>query len=279
MTPRIDTRLTADAKLTSSIVSERDRVPTGYSPLDEALHGGYPEGYAILLSSPSCDERDLLLRRFLECEADSGLTICLTRDLGRIADLAAAHRDSFYVVFCQDSKRALEMRNLVQTAGCDDLCSMNIAVSSILRRVEPRLLGRRPRKLVIDLISDVLLSRRAVITMNWLWDLVVRMKARGFTILGVLNPGMHPPEDAQAMLELFDGHISIEERESDGGPRRLAMVRKMYAYGYDSSEVELDRDVLMRPPSPHPPEPYPRPPTTPPGRQQGIHHAHWTPEK
>ena len=269
MTIRIAQRQNTDATATLRIAQKRDRVSTGYGPLDEALQGGYPEGYAILLSSPSCDERDLLLRRFLECDVDRCLTIYLTKDFGRVADLAATHRESFFVAVCHGSEPASDMENVVRAKGCDDLCSINIAVSSIRRRAEHQLFDRRPRKLVIDLISDVLLSRRVVITRNWLWDLVVRMKARGFTILGVLNPGMHPPEDIQAMLELFDGHISIEERESDGGPRRLAMVRKMYAYGYDSSEVELDRDVLMRPLSPHPPEPYPRPPTTPPGCQQG----------
>jgi len=123
---------------------------------------------------------------------------------------------------------------------------------------------RWPKKLVIDLISDVLLSRRAVTTRSWLWDLIVRMKARGFTILGVFNPEMNPTEDAQAILELFGGHISIEQRESDGGSRRLARVRKMYAFMYDRSKVELDFDDLMGPPR-HmsQSESYPQPPLAP----------------
>jgi len=111
-------------------------------------------------------------------------------------------------------------------------------------------------------ISDVLLSRRAVTTRSWLWELILRMKARRFTILGVLNPRMHPPEDVEAVVELFDGHISIEERESDGGLKRLARVRKMYACEYDRSEVELDRETLTQQ-RPHPLEPYPQPPSAP----------------
>lgn len=231
---------------TSHLASGRDRVSTGYPPLDRALHGGYPDGYAILLSSPSCDERDLLLRRFLESEAENGPTIYLTKDFSRVADLATAYRDSFYVVVCHGSDRAPGVENVVQTPASDDLCSINIAVSSILRKAEPHLFDRRPRKLVIDLISDVLLSRRAVTTRNWLWDLIVRMKARGFTILGILNPWMHPSKDVQALLELFDGHLSIGERRSDGGPRKLAKISKMYACEYDGSDVELDLDDLMR---------------------------------
>ncbi|RLC71340.1 MAG: hypothetical protein DRI26_05330, partial [Chloroflexi bacterium] len=170
---------------------------TGYKPLDEALHGGYPAGYAILFSSHEGDERDLLLRRFLEVDVGRGLTICLTKTFERVADLAAAHRDSFYVVVCHGSERVPKMRNVLQVPGCDDLCSMNIAVSKILRRAF-RLRGGRPRKLVVDLISDVLLSRGAATTRSWLWDLIVRVKARGFTILGAFNPAMHPSEDSQA---------------------------------------------------------------------------------
>jgi len=90
------------------------------------------------------------------------------------------------------------------------------------------------------------------------------MKARRFTILGVFNPEMHPTEDAQAILELFDGHISIEQRESDGGSRRLARVRKMYAFVYDRSNVELDFDDLIRPPRhTSQSESFPQPPPAP----------------
>jgi len=229
-----------DVPSTIHVTSERDRVSTGYKPLDEALHGGYPAGYAILFSSPSCDERDLLLRRFLGVGAGRGLTIYLTKTFERVADLAAAHRDSFHVVVCNDSERVPEMRNVLQVPRCDDLCSMNIAVSKVLRRAR----DGQPRKFVVDLISDVLLSRGAVTTRNWLWDLIVRMKARGFTLLGAFNPAMHPSEDSQALLELFDGHISVEEGAGGG---RLACVRKMYACAYDDSLVALDRDVLMKP--------------------------------
>jgi len=247
MTTLVAGRSPAGAEPFLKDARRRCPISTGYGPLDAAMRGGYPDGYAILLSSPSCDERDLLMRRFLESDADRGLTIYLTRDFGRVADLAAKHRISFYVAACQCPEGVPDVGNVAHAAACDDLCSVNIALSTILRRAEPRAPDGRPRRFVIDLLSDVLLSRRAVVTRSWLWDLIVRMKARGFTVLAVLNPGMHPPEDVQAMLELFDGHISIGDRPSDSGPRRSITVRMMYACEYDSAEVELDRDVLMRP--------------------------------
>ena len=228
----------------------RGRMSTGCEALDEVLLGGYPENYAVLLSSPACDERDLLLRRFLERDADSGITIYLTRDPRCGVDLAANNGESFYIVASEDYSRVPKGANIIAVPRCDDLCSLSIAVSSLLRRAEPGLRG--PRKLVIDLISDVLMCRGAVVARTWLWEIIMRAKARGFTIVGVLNPRMHPSRDVEALVELFDGHISIEERESDGGLKRLARVRKMYACGYSDRPVELDRLDLERPLRPHP---------------------------
>ncbi len=45
------------------------RISTGYGELDNLLLGGIPENYAVILSSPSSDERDLLIKRFLEAGA------------------------------------------------------------------------------------------------------------------------------------------------------------------------------------------------------------------
>jgi len=45
-----------------------NRITTGYEGLDNLLFGGIPENYSVILTSPSSDERDLLLRGFLKPE-------------------------------------------------------------------------------------------------------------------------------------------------------------------------------------------------------------------
>jgi len=45
------------------------RIATGYEDLDNLLFGGIPDRYAVILTSSSCDERDLLIKRFLESGA------------------------------------------------------------------------------------------------------------------------------------------------------------------------------------------------------------------
>lgn len=107
-------RHTANATETMHATPERARVSTGYGPLDEVLRGGYPDSYAFILSSPSCDERDPLLRRFLKSEAEGDITIYLTRDLGKVADLTVAYPDSFYVVVCHVPELVSGMRYVFQ---------------------------------------------------------------------------------------------------------------------------------------------------------------------
>lgn len=42
------------------------RIATGHEGLDDLLFGGIPENCQVILTSPSCDEKDLLIRSFLE---------------------------------------------------------------------------------------------------------------------------------------------------------------------------------------------------------------------
>ena len=48
------------------------RVATGHVDLDKLLYGGIPPNYSVVLTSPSCDERDMLVKSFLETGAEKG---------------------------------------------------------------------------------------------------------------------------------------------------------------------------------------------------------------
>ena len=50
------------------------RVPTGSEELDALLFGGIPQNLAVALTSPSTDEREHLIKRFLEAGATAGET-------------------------------------------------------------------------------------------------------------------------------------------------------------------------------------------------------------
>ena len=89
-----------------------------------------------------------------------------------------------------------------------------------------------------------MLQHRAVTTRKWLSGLIPDLRSKGFTTLAVVNPQMHPPEEVQAILGLFEGEIRISERETPTGLRKVLRVRKLYNQRYMENELALDREKL-----------------------------------
>jgi hypothetical protein len=83
-----------------------------------------------------------------------------------------------------------------------------------------------------------------VITRKWLTGLLPNLRAKGFTTLAVVNPHMHPPEEVQAILGLFEGEIRVSEREMTWGIDKVLRVRKMYNQRYLENELTLTRERL-----------------------------------
>jgi hypothetical protein len=67
-----------------------------------------------------------------------------------------------------------------------------------------------------------------------------------FTTLAAINPQMHPPQEVQAVLDLFEGEISIYERETEKGPKRFLKIKKMHNQKYLESELPLGKEKTER---------------------------------
>jgi len=65
------------------------------------------------------------------------------------------------------------------------------------------------------------------------------IKSKGFTILAVIDPQMHPPEEKQAVLGLFDGQIDIYEKDTPKGIARFLRIRNMTGQKYLKDEIPL----------------------------------------
>jgi F420-0:gamma-glutamyl ligase len=50
-------------------------------------------------------------------------------------------------------------------------------------------------------------------TRKWIAELTTDLVSKGFTVLAVMNPGMHPLDQATGVIDLFDGEISITQSE------------------------------------------------------------------
>jgi predicted transcriptional regulator len=219
-----------------------DRVSTGRQDLDNLLLGGIPEGYAVVLTSPSCDERHLLIRNFLEAGLrNKQIVFDVSTDLTAVGNLVEEFQSGFYLFVC--NPRADEMTkgapNVFKLNGVGNLNDINIALTLAFRQLD--LTVKDQRRACIEIVSDVLLQHHALNTRRWLSGLLPDLKSRGFTTLAVMNPHMHALQEAHAIIDLFEGEINIFEKESTDGVEKLVKVKKLYNQRYLEFEMPLSK--------------------------------------
>jgi len=218
------------------------RIATGHPTLDKLLCGGIPENYAVALTAPSCGERDLLVMGFLKkgTEQDE-VTFFLTVDPSKAKSLAESEA-SFHLFVCNPQADAIikDQSNTVKLKGVENLTDISIALSSAISRLDPSLKG--PRRICIELLSDVLLQHHAVQTRRWLTSLTTELKSNKFTALAVIDPRIHPSEELYAILGLFDGEISLHEKQTEKGHGKYLKINKMSNQEYLESELPLKRE-------------------------------------
>jgi KaiC/GvpD/RAD55 family RecA-like ATPase len=222
-----------------------NRVSTGYIDLDGLLLGGLPKNYAVLLTSPSCDERDLLVERFLGAGLKEGQIIFFaTAKATGLQNLAEKYPANFYLFVCNPQADTMieSLPNVFKLSGFENLTNINIALASAFRKLND--LSGSSRRICLEIVSDILLQHHAVQTRRWLSALIPELKSKAFTILAVMDPEMHSPQEARAIQDLFDGEINIYEKDSIDGLRRYLRIRKMHNQKYSEKELLIRRETL-----------------------------------
>jgi tetratricopeptide (TPR) repeat protein/KaiC/GvpD/RAD55 family RecA-like ATPase len=218
-------------------------VPTGYADLDKLLYGGIPSNCAVVLTSPSCNERDLLIKSFLETGAKKGeVAFYVTINPGLAKTLAEDFQSNFWLFVCNPQADAIvkDAPNVVKLKGVENLTDISIALTSAIRKLDPSL--KAPRRICIGLVSDVLLQHHAVQTRRWLAGLIPELQSEGFTTLALIDPQVHPSEELHAILGLFDGEINIYEKETERGLERYLRIKKMSNHKYLENELPLKKE-------------------------------------
>jgi adenylate cyclase len=206
------------------------------------LCGGIRSDRAVVLTSPSCSERDLLVRSFLETGAKNGeAAFYVTVNPSSAKALADEYPSSFELFVCNPQADAIVKNapNVVKIKGVENVTDISIALTSAIRKLDPSLRG--DRRICLGLVSDVLLQHHAVQTRRWLLGLIPELQSQGFTVLAVMDPEMHPSQEARAILDLFDGEISIFEKEGEKGGGKYLKINKMSNQRYLEDELPLKR--------------------------------------
>ena len=229
----------------ASVPKRIELIATGYTDLDKLLCGGIRSSSAVVLTSPSFNERDLLVKSFLETGAEKGeATFYITIDPSGAKTLAEEF-SNFYLFVCNPQADAIvkEAPNIYTLKGVENLTDINIALTSAIRKLDPMLKGSR--RICIGLISDVLLQHHAVQTRRWLASLMTELKSNGFTTLVTMNPQMHPSQEFQAVLDLFEGQIDIYEKETESGSEKFLKIKKMANQRYLKDELLLKEEDMQ----------------------------------
>jgi KaiC/GvpD/RAD55 family RecA-like ATPase len=225
----------------ASVPKPTELVATGYTDLDNLLCGGLRSSSAVVLSSPSCNERDSLIKSFLEAGAKNGeVTFYVTMNPGTARALAEEFQSNFHLFICNPQADTIvkSAPNVVKLKGVDNLTEISIALTSAIRKLDPSLKG--PRRACIGLVSDVLLQHHAVQTRRWLTGLIPELQSEGFTTLAVMDPEIHPQEEVRAISGLFEGEVSLYEKETEKGSERFLKIKRM------SNQKYLDDELLLK---------------------------------
>ena len=218
------------------------RVSTGFKNLDNLLFGGIPENYSVALTSGSCDERDLLVKKFLETGVSSGeITFYVTIEPSGVKLLAEEREPNFYLFLCNPQANQIirDLPNVFKMKGVENLTDINIALTSAFRRLDNKS-HAKPRRACIEIVSDILLQHGAVQKRRWLTGIIPELRSHHFTSLVAIDPYMHSPAEVEAVKGLLDGEISIYERDLE----KFLRIRKLYNETYVETELRLRKEEL-----------------------------------
>ena len=235
------------AKVKGRRVSSKRHVTTGFEDLDNMLFGGLPENHAVLLTAPSCDERDILIERFLEAGVEEGeKTFYVTIDARGAGNLAEDYQSNFHLFICNPEADVVMQAspNIVKLRGVENLTEIDIALTSAFRELAKS--RKRSRRACIEILSDVLLQHHAVSTRRWLTALLPKFRANGFTTLATMNPHMHSSQEVQAILDLFQGEIHVYKRKTEKGLRHFLRIEKMHNQRYMEKELTLKKERMKK---------------------------------
>ena len=120
--------------------------------------------------------------------------------------------------------------------GKTDLNNLGIALTKAYRSLDQSVINKR---ICIEILSEVLEDYGSKTTRKWISDLITNYGTKGFTMLAVMNPAMHPSEQATAVLDLFDGEISILQSDDPLDCKKSILVKKLRNQDYIKNPICL----------------------------------------
>ena len=211
------------------------RITTGFVDLDRLLLGGIPENYAIVLIGSPCDEREMIVKNFLESGTkEEETTFYIATEAVGLENLL--EDPNFHLFLCNPKSKIQvpDQPNITKLRSKTDLNNLNMALTKTSRNMAQT---QGTKRICIDIISDVLLRNGPEVTRRWLSELITDLGSKGFIILAVMDPEMHPSDQSKAVLNLFDGEISITQTEDLLEYKKSIQVKKLRGQDYIKNSI------------------------------------------
>jgi predicted ATPase/KaiC/GvpD/RAD55 family RecA-like ATPase len=216
------------------------RVPTGNPKLDTLLFGGIPAQYSVALTASSCDARDSTIEAFLNNGLDNNeITFYVTEETSLANKLAQKHSKNLWVFLCNiEAKNTPDSsQNKFILNGVGNLTELSITLTQAIQNLKAQ--ANAKKRICIDITSDILLQHHAVSTRKWLTEITTMLKSKGFTILTVIDPMIHPLEELYAVLGVFDGEINIRQSETNNGLATFLRIKRMRDSEFVKTEIPV----------------------------------------
>ena len=134
-------------------------------------------------------------------------------------------KPNFYLFLCNPKPKVQvsDGPNIYKLRSKTDLTNLSISLARAYRNLE----HSKKKRICVEIVSDVLLQFKANPTRKWISELITDLGSKGFTMLAVLDPLMHPSEELHAILALFDGEINLTQTEDPLECKKSVRVKKL----------------------------------------------------
>jgi len=223
-------------EITVEEVIIEDRVSTGTEELDSLLLGGIPQEYAVVLSGPPSDQRELIIKNFLRAGANEEVTFYITMESDGLENLL--EKPNFFLFLCNPKPKAKipDLPNVYKLQAKTDITNLGIALTKAYRSIDQ---SSTKKRVCVEIVSDVLVNQGTKITREWISGLITDLGAKGFTMLAIIDPEMHPSDQSKALLNLFDGEISITQSDDPLDCKKSILVKKLRNQDYIKNPICL----------------------------------------
>lgn len=206
---------------------------------------GFPKKYTVLLGSPVCEERNLIIDQFMNLGKGQSIAgVLLTSDIDFGRNMASQWGDKLTVLLANPRSTVIKESNIIPVStGVQNLTALNIELVRVVKNYAG--VGSR---ICIDVLTDVLLNQKLLTTRKWVTDLLPRLQEWDFTVLGAFNPSLHSKEDVEGLTDIFNGYLEVSDKELEGTTRKVIIARKMLQLKYADKELLLRKESIEQPP-------------------------------